>query len=348
MTSAAAEPTAEAFLAARATIKPFLHRTPMFGSKSLSAMTGVALYLKAESLQKTGSFKPRGALTALSRLTPSERERGVITMSAGNHGQGLAFAAAQFGCRCTVVIRDDATGSKVDAMRAYGAEVVFTPVPLWRQRLDEERERRGQVFIHPFADPGVVTGQGTLGLEILEEVPDAEAILVPVGGGGLISGVAAAIKQQRPRVRLIGVEPEGAAVVSHSLQQGSPQKLDRMDTIADGLAAPWTEEFNLQLIRRYVDDVVLVSDRELAQSLVMILERTKLLVEPAGAAGLAALLAGKVERRAGAVVALLTGGNADAGKLIQVFRLHGPDVTAVQPPDAGQSSARLSSPSGPA
>jgi threonine dehydratase len=291
-------------------------------SSTLSEMTGTDLYLKAENLQKTGSFKPRGALTAVSKLSPADRARGVITMSAGNMGQGLAFAARQFGCPCTVVIRSDATKSKIEALRGYGAQVVLAPISQWRQRLDEEQQRRQQVFVHPFGTPEVVAGQGTLGLELLEELSDVSTIVVPVGGGGLISGVAAAVKQQRPQVRVVGVEPEGSAVVQLSLQKGSPQPLDRLDTIADGLAAPWTEEYNLAIIRQHVDEMVSVSDREIALALVTILERMKLLVEPAGAAAVAALLTRKVNLGGSRkTIAILSGGNADADKLKQAFSL---------------------------
>ncbi len=339
----AAEPTADAFLGAQATIKSFLHRTPLIASASLSAMTGTTLYLKAENLQKTGSFKPRGALAALAHLSPDERARGVITMSAGNHGQGLAYAAAQFGCQCTVVIREDATRSKLEAMRTYGADLVFTPVARWRERLDEEQERRGQVFIHPFANPDVVTGQGTVGLEILEDLLEVDTIVVPVGGGGLISGIATAVKQRRPSVRIVGVEPQGAAVVHLSLERGTPQRLERLDTIADGLAAPWTEQYTLEIIRRYVDEVVLVSDSDLAAALVTILERTKLLVEPAGSAAVAALLTHKIgTRHGGQTVAVLSGGNADVEKLQEVFSMRtagGTKVKAIRRRiDSGQST----------
>lgn len=320
MNPGAVEPSTEALEHAQELIRPFLHRTPLFGSAALSEMTGTELRLKAENLQKTGSFKPRGALVALTQLSASDRARGVITISAGNHGQGLAFAAARFDCRCTVVVPDNATKSKVDAMRAYGAEVVFTGGMQLLERLDAEQSQRRQVFVHPFANQDVVTGQGTVGLEILEDLPEVAAIVVPVGGGGLISGVATAIKQRRGDVRVIGVEPEGAAAVSLSLQRGSPQHLERVDTIADGLAAPFTEEYNLELIRRYVDDLVLVSDEELAHALVTILERTKLLVEPAGAAGVAALLSRRVGLTPGIkTVAILTGGNVDSSRLVQVF-----------------------------
>lgn len=315
------EPSREALAGAQETIRPFLHRTPLFGSAALSEMTGTELYLKSENLQKTGSFKPRGALVALTQLSAADRARGVITISAGNHGQGLAFAAAKFDCRCTVVVPDHAAKSKVDAMRAYGAEVVFTGAMQLRERLDEEQRQRRQVFVHPFANPDVVTGQGTVGLEILEDLPEVAAVVVPVGGGGLISGVATAIKQRREDVRVIGVEPEGAAAVTLSLQRGAPQHLEKLDTIADGLAAPFTEAYNLEIIRRYVDDLVLVSDKELVHALVTILLRTKLLVEPAGAAGVAALLSRKVALPpAMKTVAVLTGGNVDSSRLMQVFQ----------------------------
>jgi threonine dehydratase len=321
MNPGAAEPSSEAFAHAQELIRPFLHRPPLFGSAALSEMTGTELHLKAENLQKTGSFKPRGALVALIQLSAKDRARGVITMSAGNHGQGLAFAAAKFDCRCTVIVPDNATTSKVEAMRAYGAEVVFAGGLQLGERLHEEQRQRGQVFVHPFANSDVVTGQGTVGLEILEDLPEVAAVVVPVGGGGLISGVAAAIKQRRAHVRVIGVEPEGAAAVSLSLQRGTPQHLEKVDTIADGLAPPFAEEYNLEIIRQYVDDLVLVSDEELAHALVMILERTKLLVEPAGAAAVAALLSGRVALPPGIkTVAVLTGGNIDRSRLMQVFQ----------------------------
>jgi len=277
------------------------------------AVAGVGAWLKAENLQRTGSFKVRGAINAVLQLDAEQRRRGVITLSAGNHGQALAYAAQAFGIPCVVVIRDDAQVTKLQAIRRYGAEIVLTPIGRWQERLEEEQHERDLHLVHPFDDPAVAAGQGTVGLEILEAVPDVRTVIVPVGGGGLIAGVAVAIKRQRSNVRIIGVEPERAPTVSESLAAGHPVTPSRLDTIADGLAAPYTRPFNLTLIQRLVDEVRTVSDEAIIAALTSIVLQAKLVVEPAGAAGVAALASDAAIQRP--VVIVLTGGNVDGIRL---------------------------------
>ena len=304
-------------LAARERIAPLLHRTPLLGSATLGRLTGTILGLKAENLQRTGSFKPRGALNAVLQLSAEQRARGIVTLSAGNHGQGLAFAAGLVGVRCVVFMPETAVPTKVEAIRGYGAETRFAPsMETLFAAMEEYRAAHGLHFVHPYADPAVIAGQGTVGLEILEDAPDVEAIVVCVGGGGLLAGISLAVKAQRPEVRMIGVEPEGAAVVARSLAAGRPLTLDKIDTLADGLAAPFAAPLTQAIIVRHTDDVVLVTDDEIVNALRLILERTKLLVEPAGAAAVAALLTGKAGLAHGTrVVATLSGGNVDRERL---------------------------------
>lgn len=305
--------TIDDVIAARARIAPYVHRTPLLGSHTLSKMTNTQLWLKAETLQRTGSFKSRGAVNALLQLTPEQKSRGVVTMSAGNHGQGLAYAAAIVGVRCVVFMPETAIPTKVEAIKGYGAEARFAPtMSQVFAAMDEYREQQGLHFVHPFGDPEIIAGQGTAALEILEDLPDLESIVVPVGGGGLLAGISLTIKARRPEVRVIGVEPEGAAVVSRSLEAGKILSLDTIDTVADGLAAPFAMPINQDLIRANVDDIVVLSDDEIVNALRLILERSKLLVEPAGAAATAALLSGKAGVEHGAkTVSMLSGGNID-------------------------------------
>ena len=232
-------------------------------------------------------------------------------------GRGLAYAAALAGVRCAVFMPETATPSKVAAIRSYGAEAHFAPAmeQVFAAMVAHQTEH-GLHFVHPFGDPAIIAGQGTMGLEILEDAPETEAISICVGGGGLLAGIAVAVKSQRPEVRVVGSEPEGAAAVSRSLAAGHPLTLDQIDTVADGLAAPFAAETTQAIIAALVDDVVLLTDAEILEAMRLILERAKLLVEPAGAAGVAALLTGKAglapETR---VVATLSGGNIDAGRL---------------------------------
>ena len=279
------------------------------------------VWLKAENLQKTGSFKPRGVLNKLRHLTAEEKRRGLITISAGNHAQALAYAAAVEGLRATVVMPETASPTKIAATRGYGAEVVLHGTT--QQALDkmhELRDARGLTLVHPYDDPLVIAGQGTVGLEILEELPDLDVIVVPVGGGGLIAGIAAAVKQSRPSARVVGVEPDGAPTMTEALRAGRPVRLERITTIADGLTAPVAGHHTLAHVRALVDEVVLLTDAEIAEGLRAVVGHAKLVAEPAGAAAVAALLAGRVAAPPGTrVVAVVSGGNVDLGRLQEVL-----------------------------
>jgi threonine dehydratase len=306
---------------AQAALAGRVHRTPLLSSQTLGTLTGTRLHLKAECLQKTGSFKVRGALNRIGQLTEEERRRGLIAVSAGNHAQALAWAAASEGVPCTVVMPAGASPAKVAASRAYGADVILHGnVHEAFARTEELRATHGYTLVHPFADPGVVAGQGTVGLEIVSDLPEVDAVIVPVGGGGLLAGVATVVKALRPRARVIGVEPEGAACLRAGLDAGRVVRLDTVETIADGLAAPMTSELALELVRAFVDDVITVSDGAIADAMAAILSRAKLLAEPAGAAGLAALLDGRLNLPASANVAIIvSGGNIDTTRLKELL-----------------------------
>jgi threonine dehydratase len=290
-----------------------IHRTPVLASSALDAMFGAQLELKAELFQKTGSFKVRGLLYKTLRLTPEERERGVITVSAGNAAGALAWAARDAGVPATVVMVKTAVPAKVAAARAYGARVELVEGDLIAayEAIRDERKLTG---VHPFDDLDVITGHGTLGLELIEERPDVRTVLVPVGGGGLISGVALAVKLLNPGIRVIGIEPETADVVSRSLEAGAPQKLPTAKSIADGLAAPVCGTHNFGIIQRDVDQVVRVSEQALVDATRLVMSRTKLALEPAAAAPFAALLEGKIELT-GPTAAIVSGGNLDVTKV---------------------------------
>jgi threonine dehydratase len=295
-------------LAAREAIAGRLHRTPTFSSRALSEATGGRVFLKAELFQRTGSFKPRGVLAKLASLTPEERARGVVTWSAGNHAQALSFCAGLEGLDCLVVMSRSASPTKVAATSGYGATVDLEAPDhaVAYERLLEIVAESGRTLVHPFDDPLVIAGQGTVGLEIEEEVPEVEVVLVPVGGGGLISGVATALG-----CRVIGVEPEGAAGLTAALAAGRPVRIEPR-TVADGLAPPFAGERALAVCRERVERVVLVSDEEIAGAMRFLYTRAKLACEPAGAAATAALLAGKVALEPGeTAVALVSGGNVD-------------------------------------
>ncbi len=306
---------------AQAALAGRLHRTPTFTSATLGALTNTDLFLKAELFQKTGSFKPRGALNKMLSLSAAERARGVITISAGNHAQGVAFAARELGIRATVVMPETAVRSKVDATRGYGAEVILHGAPKdLLPKAQEIQAERDLTFLHPFDDPYVIAGQGTVGLEMLEDVSEPHVVIVPVGGGGLISGVAAAVKLLSPTTRVVGVEPEGAPGMTLSLRDSKPAHLDTVNTIADGLAAPFIGDRNFAHVQAYVDEVVLISDDVIAEGLRLLMERAKLQVEPSGAAAFAALLSGAVSVPAGArVMCIVSGGNIDRSRLKELL-----------------------------
>jgi len=285
-------------------------------------MTGHRIKLKLENLQKTGSFKPRGAINNMMRLDATQRAAGVITISAGNHAQGVAYAASLLGVSAVVVMPAAASSSKAQAARDYGAEVILHgDMPAAFEKLEQLRRERGLAFIHPFDDDATIAGQGTLGLELLEDVPDLDTVVVGIGGGGLISGVAVAVKSVKPSARVVGVEPVGAAAMHRSLESGSPARLERTDTIADGLAAPFAGQRNFDIVKRHVDDLVLVQDAEIRGAMRLLLERCKVLAEPAGAAALAAVLAGKVTATGGgSTVVVVSGGNVSLEMLADCLK----------------------------
>ena len=301
--------------AARNTIAGRVRRTPMLHSAQLSDRLGINLHFKLENFQKTGSFKVRGALNRMSALTADERKRGVVTMSAGNHAQATAWAARELGTHATIVMPMKATGSKLEATRNYGGEIIQTADDLIDVMKSVQAER-GLVVVHPFDDPGIIAGQGTVGDEIMDDLPDVDVILVGVGGGGCVSGISVAAKARRLEVRMIGVEPNGANAMRLSLDKGSPQKLAKVDSVADGLAAPWAGDLTFEHVKRLGVEIVTVPDSAIIDAMWTIIERCKVLAEPAAAAGLAALLSGSVTVEPGSsVVCVLTGGNADREKL---------------------------------
>jgi len=293
-----------------------VHRTPLVGSRTLDAAAGAEVRLKLESLQKTGSFKPRGATNRVRLLGEEDRRRGIVTVSAGNHAQAAAYACARLRIPCHVVMPASAPRVKVEAVRGYGATIVLhEEMRTLFQRCEEVRASTGATFLHPFDDPAVIAGHGTVGLEIVEDDPEVDTVVCGIGGGGLISGIATAVKAMRPEVRVLGVEPVGAPAMTFALERGEPVRLASIDTIADGLAAPFAGALNLEIVREHVDAVVLVTDREIVRAMRFLLERAKLVVEPAGAAAVAALLAGKIERRGGRIAAVVSGGNLDLDRL---------------------------------
>jgi threonine dehydratase len=308
-------------VAAREAIGGRLHRTPTFTSRTLSELTGARVRLKAELFQRTGSFKPRGVLTNLAALSADEKARGVIGISAGNHAAALAYGAALEGVSALVVMWQGASAPKLEATRAYGAEVDLAaggPGEAF-ERLSELIADTGRTLVHPFDAPATIAGQGTVGLEIAEDVPDADVVVVPIGGGGLIAGVATAVKGMRPEARVIGVEPEGSDAMRRALEAGEPVRLDPV-SVADGLNAPFAGERTLPVVRELVDEVVLVSEHELADAMRFLYGRAKLASEPAGAAATAALLSGKVQHERGeTVVAVVSGGNVAPETVVAIL-----------------------------
>ena len=297
--------------------------TPMEESRWLQALVGGRVLLKCENLQRTGSFKIRGAYVRLSRLSEAERAQGVVAASAGNHAQGVALAAQMLGIKATVFMPEGAPIPKANATRGYGAEVLFHGEYLTQalEAAQEFADETGAVLIHPFDHFDVVAGQGTTGLEILQQAPEAATVIVPAGGGGFIAGIAIAIKSVRPDVRVVGVQAEGAAAFPESLRTGRPVALDRMTTMADGIAVARPGDLPFAAIQQHVDEVVTVSEESMSRALVMLLERAKMVVEPAGATAVAAVM-DHPQAYAGPVVAVLSGGNIDPLLLGKAIR-HG-------------------------
>ncbi len=309
--------------AARDLLRGISRVTPLEGSRPLSQQVGGPVHLKCENLQRAGSFKIRGAYTRIAGLSEEERSRGVVAASAGNHAQGVALAASLLGCRSTVFMPVGAPIPKVEATRAYGAEVRFAGLTVDEALTHalEYAESSGAVLIHPFDHPEIVAGQGTVGLEILEQCPEVRTMLVCTGGGGLVAGVAVAVKALRPDVRVVGVQAETAAAYPASLAAGHPLLLDAMSTMADGIAVGRPGQVPFDIVRRLVDDMVTVSEESLSRALLLMLERAKLVVEPAGAAAVAAVMDAPRAFEP-PIVAVLSGGNIDPLLLMRVLR-HG-------------------------
>ena len=307
--------------AARTRLRESIYLSPCQRSSELSDLTGLPLYLKLENLQRTGAFKERGALNKLLLLAPAERERGVITASAGNHAQGVAFHAAALGIRAQIVMPLATPQIKVAATRGFGADVVLHGAN-YDEACEEALRRRdseGRTFIHPFDDAEVIAGQGTIGLELLEQVPDLEAVVVPVGGGGLIGGIACALKETNPRIRVIGVEPEKLPSMLRAREAGRPVTISAEATIADGIAVRRAGDLTLPLVNRYVDEIVTVDDEEIASAILLLLEQEKTLAEGAGAAALAAVVQSKTNLRHRRTVVLVCGGNIDVSLLAKII-----------------------------
>ena len=308
---------------ARRLLESVVRKTPMEHARDLEAPHGGPVYLKCENLQRTGSFKIRGAYTRIHGLTEEERARGVVAASAGNHAQGVALAASLLGANATVFMPERAPLPKLAATRGYGADVHLHGDVLEDALVKATAfaEQTGAVFIHPFDHPDIIAGQGTVGLEILEQVPDVATVVVATGGGGLVGGVASALKAERPEIRVVGVQAESAAAFPLSLSAGNPVRLDRMQTMADGIAVGEPGPITFEPVRSLVDDVVTVGEESLSRAVLLCLERRKLVVEPAGAAAVAALLEhpGVFEPP---IVAVLSGGNVDPLLLLQIIQ-HG-------------------------
>lgn len=304
---------------ARCVLSPVINLTPMIPAKGF--VPDCRFYLKADCLQKTGAFKLRGAYYKLSTLTDEEKARGVIACSAGNHAQGVAFAARDMGIPATICIPAGAPLSKIEATRSYGANVVLVPGVYDDAHAEAVRLRDEQwlTFIHPFDDERVMAGQGTIGLEIAEQLPDVDVVLVPIGGGGLIAGVASALRQLKPACRIIGVQAAGAASMADSLRAGHILTLPEVHTVADGIQVKTPGEKTFAICREAVDEVVTVGEAEIASAILTVLERQKLMVEGAGAVGVAVAMYGELDLRGKTVCALLSGGNLDVTMLERII-----------------------------
>jgi threonine dehydratase len=308
----------DVFEAAYARVAPHIHHTPLLSSRMLSERTGFDVRLKAEMFQRTGSYKIRGPLNKFTLLSDEEKRRGVVCSSAGNHAQGVALAARIHGIHAVVVMAENATPSKIEATRGYGAEVVLHG-SIWDEANEKAKELvrdRGLTYIHPFDDLQLIAGQGTLGLEIIRDWPEVDVIVVPIGGGGLISGVSMAVKGIKPSVKVIGVESSGAPGMHDSVRAGEVVTLDRVDCIIDGLRVKRVGQTTFEVVRRFVDEIVTLPDERMFEAMLWIMAHAKLVVEGAAAAPVAALLSNLVSAPRGARVAcVLSGGNVNLDQL---------------------------------
>jgi threonine dehydratase len=302
------------FQEAAKVVSSFAYHTPLLTSRLLSERTGFDVRLKAEMFQKGGSYKVRGPLNKFRHLTEEQKRRGVICSSAGNHAQGVALAAGVYGIKAVVVMAENATQSKVDATRAYGAEVVQHGL-IWDEANEKAKQltqERGYTYIHPFDDVQLITGQGTLGLEIYQDFPEVEVVVVPIGGGGLISGVSMALKQSNPKIKIIGVESSDGPGMKKSIEAGHVVTLDKIDCIIDGLRVKRVGQNTFSIVQRYVDDIVTLPDKDIFDAMVWVMSHLKVVVEGAAAAPVAALLHGLIKAPKGTKVAcVLSGGNVN-------------------------------------
>ncbi len=308
--------------AAQRVIQGRLHRTPIMQSSLINNDLGCSVYFKMELFQKTGSFKPRGVLNKLHHLSPQERAKGVISLSAGNHAQAVAWGAAQIGTSAVIFMPSGSYQSKIEATRSYGAKVILTDGDLLAECL-AKKEADDLTLLHPFDDLAVIAGQATVGAEIAQDLDHIDTTIIAVGGGGLISGVAAMLKSVHPSMRIIGVEPVGAKVVANSLAAGKPTALKKIETIADGLSAPFTGQHNLNHISAFVDNMVVVDDDEIIDALWYMMERTKAYLEPSAAAPMAALRSGKIKfEKKERICCIICGGNMDRAVLKKILTQH--------------------------
>ncbi|MEH7885350.1 threonine ammonia-lyase [Bacillus sp. JJ1609] len=306
---------------AREKMKGIVHETPLDYSKTFSTLSHNEIYLKLENLQKTGSFKVRGSYNKMISLSEEDLKKGVVAASAGNHAQGVAYSSQMLGIPCTIVMPKGAPLSKVLATRQYGAEVILEG-SVFEEALAyalELKDRRGATFIHAFDDEAVIAGQGTVGLEIIDQLPEVEAIICPVGGGGLIAGVAMAVKQKNPAISVYGVQTLACPSMKQSLLEKKPVMVEAAPTMADGIAVQKPGQQTFEIIKEYVDDIFCVDEMEIARTMLMVLERNKLLVEGSGASPLAALLYEKVNLRDKKIAVVLSGGNVDVNFISRII-----------------------------
>jgi threonine dehydratase len=309
--------TLDDFVQTRARIAPHIKHTPLLTSQQLSAATGYDVRLKAELFQRVGSYKIRGPLNKFALMSDEDKRRGVVCSSAGNHAQGVALAARIHGIRAVVCMATNATPAKIAATKAYGAEVVLHG-NIWDEANEKAKElvrNEGLTYVHPFDDAQLIAGQGTLGLEIVQDWPNVDAVVVPIGGGGLISGVSMAVKSHNPKIKVIGVESSDGPAMQRSVEAGKLETID-CKTIIDGLRVRRVGELNLSVVQRFVDEIVTLPDREIFEAMIWVMERCKLVVEGAAAAPVGALLKGLVKLpKAARVVAVLSGGNVNLDQL---------------------------------
>lgn len=303
------------------TIKGSVKRTQIIECPTMEKLTGNKVFFKLENLQKTGSFKVRGALNKIMHLTEEEKARGVIASSAGNHAQGVALGATNLGIKSTIVMPGTAPLSKVVATRGYGAEVVQvgTVYDDAYKKACEIQAETGATFLHPFDDPYVIAGQGTIGMEIIEDLENVDMVIVPIGGGGIASGIAKAVKSLKPSVKMVGVEAENAASMLEAVKQGCPCTIKTTPTIADGIAVARAGQLTCEMIRDYVDEIVTVSEDDIARAILFLMEKGKVVAEGAGATPVAALLAGKIKEQGQNICCVISGGNSDINMIERII-----------------------------